>query len=280
MNRSVTLFLTIIFAIQAGSVSAQSPEKNGSLPDTVTIHVGDTTAVTLSSFCKNPLQGILYIHVHEDEKTAVAAVTQYMDSTGKGCFVTLQHGMGRNIRFTLGGLPFQFDPNRIYTQAGRKATLAKAGVYSDPAFEEVTQLSEALLTRFVAGKKLLIALHNNTNMGGLSIRSYQKGGGYARDASKVAIHKNQDEDDFFYTTSERAFQFFKKKGFNVMLQNNATVTDDGSLSVYAGLQGIDYINLEAEHGHLGEQIRMLQAVTDYIYTFYPEASVGGKGNKF
>lgn len=277
MNSKVFLILKLVLVLQTGILSAQTHKKAETLPDTVNIRLGDSTEVTLRAFCQNPLEGILYIHVHEDEKTAVAAATRYLDSTGKGCFVTLQHGMGRNIRFTVGGLPYQFDPNRIYTPAGRKATLAKAGVYSEPAFEQVTQLSDALLSRFVAGKKLLIALHNNTNAGGLSIRSYQKGGVYANDASKVAIHKNQDEDDFFYTTSERAFQFFKKKGFNVMLQNNATVTDDGSLSVYAGLQGIDYINLEAEHGHFGQQLKMLQAATEYIRSFYPMAIAEEKG---
>ena len=54
-----------------------------------------------------------------------------------------------------------------------------------------------------------------------------------------------------------------------MQQNNATVTDDGSLSVYAGLKKIDYINIEAEHGKTAQQKRMLLATLQYIKTFYP-----------
>ncbi len=242
-----------------------------SLPASLTIHLGDSTGVEIAALIKQPLSGILFIHIHEDETTAVQAVIQYLDSTQQGSFITLQHGMGRNIRFTMGGLPFQFDPNRIYTEVGRKSTLSKSGVYSDAACKEVTKLSNAILSQFVEGKKLLVALHNNSDKGGLSILSYQKGGIYASDASKVAVQKNKDADDFFYTTSERAFQFFKKKGFNVMLQNNATVTDDGSLSVYAGNMGVDYINLEAQQGHLNEQRKMLNAATEYIRMYFPEA---------
>ena len=262
--------LVLYIGLFTGINHLQAQTKD-SLPASLTIHLGDSTDVKITALIKKPLPGILFVHVHEDEKTAVQATTQYLDSTQQGTFITLQHGMGRNIRFAMGGLPFQFDPNRIYTEAGRKSTLSKFGVYSDAACKEVTKLSNAILSQFVEGKKLLVALHNNSDKGGLSILSYQKGGVYANDASKVAVQKNKDADDFFYTTSERAFQFFKKKGFNVMLQNNATVFDDGSLSVYAGNMEIDYINLEAQQGHLNEQRKMLNAATEYIKIYFPEA---------
>ena len=45
-------------------------------------------------------------------------------------------------------------------------------------------------------------------------------------------------------------------GYNVVLQNNATVTNDGSLSYYAGVQGKEYINFEAqaEYSSYGAQV--------------------------
>ena len=142
------------------------------------------------------------------------------------------------------------------------------GNYSDDAFAEVSKLADLFTGRFIDNNRLIVALHNNTNDGGLTIKSYEKGGAYADDAEKVHVGKKQDSDDFFYTTSSRAYEFFKKRGFNVLLQNNARVTDDGSLSVYAGIKGIDYINIETEHGKKDQQKWMLTAVAEYISAYY------------
>jgi hypothetical protein len=232
------------------------------------VQLGDKKVI-LSPTCKTPIHGIWFVHVHEDEKTATSAAIEFIDSIGFGCFVTLQHGSGRNISFTQNGVSYTFDPNRMFTDAGRKATLQKLGKYSESAFKDVTRLAKKFTSNYIDSNKLIVALHNNTNDGGLTIKSYAKGGDYASDASQVFINQKEDVDDFFYTTSEKAFSFFKELGFNVMQQNNATVTDDGSLSVYAGLRKIDYINIEAEHGKAGQQKRMLLATIQYIETFYP-----------
>lgn len=232
------------------------------------IQLGDDARVILAPVCIKPLPGIWFVHVHEDENTAVQAALEFIDSVAEGCFITLQHGMGRNISFNMGNTKYTFDPNRIYTDEGRKATLLKFGAYSDSAFEEVTKLSKLFTAKFIDTNRLVVALHNNTDGGGLTIKAYQRGGAYANDASKVSVSRRQDVDDFFYTTSERAYDFFRKRGFNVMLQNNETVTDDGSLSVYAGIKHIDYVNIEVQHGKKDQQKLMLGAIREYIQTYY------------
>jgi hypothetical protein len=45
--------------------------------------------------------------------------------------------------------------------------------------------------------------------------------------------------------------------YNVILQNNATAYDDGSLSIYFGRKNKSYVNVEAEHGKSDEQLKML-----------------------
>jgi hypothetical protein len=116
----------------------------------------------------------------------------------------------------------------------------------------------------VIGYKLVVALHNNTNAGSLSVNSYKKGAVYARDAKAVFVNIKQDADDFFYTTELAFYNFLKKKGFNVVLQNNATVKDDGSLSVFCSDQKIPYLNIEAQEGHLIQQNRMVGVVLQMI----------------
>jgi hypothetical protein len=268
-NLFAAIFLWSFFFITP--VSAQQNEldsaaHSGLRLDLVTL--GDDTRIVIAPICKTPMQGIWFVHVHEDENTAVLAASEFLDSAGKGCFVTLKHGMGRNINFNLNNVTYKFDPNRIYTPEGRKATLKRFGQFSDSAYEAVTHLSNLFTRKYIDSNRLIVALHNNTDEGGLTIKSYQKGGPYARDASKVFVNKKEDVDDFLYTTSERAFDFFRKRGFNVMLQNNDAVTDDGSLSVYAGMNKMDYINIEAEHGKKDQQKRMIAAVMAYIEMYY------------
>ncbi len=260
-----------VFLLLTGSVFAQVNDGDSIQNQHLKLNIiplGDDTRVILAPVCTKPMPGVWFVHVHEDENTAVQAAMEFIDSLQKGCFVTMKHGMGRNISFTLHSIKYTFDPNRIYTDAGRKATLQKLGAYSDSAFESVTRLAQLFTSKFIDTNRLVVALHNNTNEGGLTIKAYQKGGAYAGDASKVFMNKRQDADDFFYTTSEKAFDFFRKKGFNVLLQNNATVTDDGSLSVYAGLKHIDYVNIEVEHGKKDQQKLMLGAAKEYIQTYY------------
>lgn len=50
--------------------------------------------------------------------------------------------------------------------------------------------------------------------------------------------------------------FIAEMGYNVVLQNNATVTNDGSLSYYSGIAGKEYINFEAqaEYTSFGAQV--------------------------
>lgn len=236
------------------------------------IALGEDTRVIVMPLCKKKLEGTWFVHVHEDEATAADAAIEFIDSTGIGCFVTLKHGMGRNISFNQGGKTYKFDPNRMFTAEGRKISLQGFGAYSDSAFAAVSGLSNFFTGKYIDSSRLIVALHNNTNEGGLSIRSYQKGGPYAKDASKVFVNKKEDEDNFFYTTTLRAFEFFKERGFNVMLQNNKNVTDDGSLSVYAGMKKVDYINIEAEHRRKDQQKKMLAAVMDYISIYFPPKS--------
>ena len=55
--------------------------------------------------------------------------------------------------------------------------------------------------------------------------------------------------EFYFITTARLYGLLTPTGFNVILQNNAKATDDGSLSVYFGQRNIEYVNIEAQHGH-------------------------------
>jgi hypothetical protein len=225
------------------------------------------TKVFLDKSCSTPMPGISFVHVHEDETTAVEVMKQFMLETNRGCLVTIQCQKKRMVSFGLGDSIYSFDPNRIFTPAGLAATLRKNGAFSDSAANKVKALATNLTRNHVDSQQLVVALHNNSDNGTLTIRSYSKVGVFAKEADKVYISKKLDVDDFILTTDYRAFDYLSKRGFNVLLQAK-NATDDGSLSVYAQQKGIPYINIEAQLGHAQQQMAMLKAVVEYIDRYY------------
>jgi len=231
--------------------------------NTVTKKLG-AAKINFVQTCGTVQPGISWVHVHENETTAVVAAKALMDSMSKGCFVTWKHTGDRYVSYNLQGKKYKFDPNRIYTPKGLETTLKANGAFSKQGFKAANQLATFFIGKYVDSNKFIVAMHNNSDGGGLHIKSYLPGGEYANDAAEVNVNDAEDIDDFFYTTDKRIFDYLKAKGFNILLQNNATVTDDGSLSVYCGYKGMAYLNIEAQLGHLAEQKRMMLAVYEMI----------------
>ncbi len=207
------------------------------------------------------IDSVAYINVHDDENTAAEAAMELLRQKG-GTFVQLIHQGSRNLHFKFGTKRYTVDPNRIYTPAGRKATLTRFNSYDRFAAEAVKAFADTFLRNYIDGKKFVVALHNNT-AGGLSIRSYTRGQPEAKNASRVFINPEMDVDDFVLTTKAAVFEHMKANGINTVLQSRRPV-DDGSLSVYAAKNGIAYINVEAEHGRFEEQLYMLELLCAFI----------------
>jgi hypothetical protein len=223
---------------------------------TTTVQVG-STAIRILSTDRTP-QGFVFLSLHEDEHTAVAAATQFIDRRGGG--LTELKGQGRRlVSFQLGRIRYTFDPNRIFTDVGLEKSLRMYGPYSQPAHEAILPLRAALLTGLGGHLTAVVAVHNNSN-GNLSAESYKPGRQFQSEASRIAINPTLDPDDFFLVLDPALFERLRAMDFNVILQST-TPTDDGSLSVYCQQAGIPYINVEAEEGHLSEQVRMLEALS-------------------
>lgn len=245
--------------LHSSQLLAQQPFSTG----IETQKLGNRT-ITFKTSCANEQPGIQFIHVHENEATGVSAAYKMLETYDHGCFVTWQSRGDRYINFKLDTSTYKFDPNRIYTPKGRKESLTKNGEYSEEADSMVAALASIFLRNYIDNQRLVVALHNNTDGGGLTINSFKKGGPYAGDAKKVHCNKAMDEDDFFLTTNLHIYNYIKSKGHNIVLQDNVHVTDDGSLSVYAARKNISYLNIEAQHDHLRQQIEMIDVVQEMI----------------
>ena len=220
------------------------------------------TSITVVQYCQsNPDSQILMFQPHENERTAREAALSILAERNRGCLLTLAHGGSRRVSFSQNGVRVNFDPNRIFSEAGREATLKQNGDAVE-AEQTVASFANYLLSRYLIKAPVVLAVHNNTD-GGIDIRSYLNGRLAGKNV-QVFINSQRDPDDYFFTVDAQAFAFFKSRGFNVVQQDNDTVPDDGSFSVYAAQHKIGYLNAEAQVGHLAEQREMLQVAFEYL----------------
>lgn len=195
-------------------------------------------------------RGPVFVALHENEATSITAAKKLLSKNG-GTLIILRHGGKRNVTFTLGGTTYNFDPNRIFTREGIRRTLK--GGSSKEAVTAVRNLADSILMEI--SNRPIVALHNNSD-GSYSLTSYLPGNHNSADAKSVHQVPGLDADDFFFTTDSSVYDRAKEGGYNVVLQSRS-VTNDGSLSVYAFSKGIPYVNVETQHGHLAVQQQML-----------------------
>lgn len=203
------------------------------------------------------------VNLHHNEITALDAAHKVL-SVSEGVLVHIENGNDRIISFRQGNRTFRFDPNRIFTEAGIRKTLAKLSERVTPeAIKAVRKFAAYLKSKLPASAAVVIAVHNNED-GDLSVDSYTKNGDLKREAAQVHVVEKHDADNFFLTTDLSLFRKLKSLGYNVILQHNKRASDDGSLSIYFGLKKKKYVNVEAEFGQLAVQEEMIGVLLNAI----------------
>ena len=112
-----------------------------------TFAVGDAridVVTTVFPATTEPLK-VAFVSVHDDEETAVEAAGDVLRDLG-GRLVELRHTGEREVAFRLGSTEHRIDPNRIFTPAGRRATLAALSTWSQPADDVVAAFTDELLS--------------------------------------------------------------------------------------------------------------------------------------
>jgi hypothetical protein len=225
---------------------------------------------------------------HENENVVNQYVIEQIREKG-GVFVILRQKGERLIRLNIEQFTVRIDPNRIFTESGRRKNIAKL----NPKLRQNTYVFHRAMRRSASLAKLIlnalggqdnskvwVAIHNNTQgyrgddkhgIGDISIHLYHKklaaGTGFL-----IAVSEPQDdEDDLFFVTEREDYNDMQNNNWNVILQHPQVISkaseDDGSLSVFAQKNGIRYINIEAERStaSFGENHFELQSkMVDYI----------------
>ena len=210
------------------------------------IRLGDTVVTIVQ---EQHGKGKTLIHLHENEITALRAAQTFIKQQG-GSLITLKHGGGRNIHFSLKHRQYEFDPNRIFTDHGIYKTMTTFGFYSKAAHQAVTHLASKIIELLPKGK--IIAVHNNDTF---SVHDYLPGNNLAQEAKMLHLNKRLFYRNFFIVTQKQDFERLKNHKFNSVWQGKLA-TDDGSLSFR--LMRHRYVNVEAGYDQLLNQINMLK----------------------
>ena len=204
----------------------------------------------------------LMLNLHADETTSIEAAKSILSQTG-GILVQVDNQDERLIEFKRNGKTYKFDPNRMFSIQGIRASLKK---HSRQSSEVVVRLingfAQMIIKRISLPGITLIALHNNDN-DRLSVNSFMAGGDYEIDTEEV--HEGSpDPDNFVLTTDRKLFKELKNTEHHAVLQDNKKARDDGSLSIYYGRRRRSYINVEAENGAVEEQKLMLIKLAEIL----------------
>ncbi len=213
------------------------------------------TAIDVVCFGEDTSDILLY-NMHDNENTSSLAGRVFGEKYA-GSYYELIHTGKRNISFLYGEDSIHIDPNRIYTDTGVWKQLAKNEILDSMAYDIIAAWRDSLMAKLnIESRSLVIALHNNTK-NNYGFRSYKRGKEYEDEAQALKKGAVRCKDDFYFVTDSDLFARLSTGSYNVVLQSTETLTDDGSLSVYCSQLGIPYINVEARHGHLSRQIKML-----------------------
>ncbi len=205
---------------------------------------------------ERPGSGLTFVNLHDNENTSAEAAIQTITRHG-GRLVELRHGRGRNVVIRKHGMMNSFDPNRMFSEKGLRRSLANSTGLSDANLALGTRFATEVLNLIgYSPAEPLVAVHNNTQ-GKLTIHDFQEGQLYGPDSRAVNLSTDQDPDDFFFTNSPGLFEALSDLGYNAALMAG-TPPDRGTLGCYINsIDGI-YVNVETEHGHLKEQVAMLE----------------------
>ena len=212
--------------------------------------------------------GLIYFHPHEDEITSLQQTIAILEKRG-GTLYAIRSTGERCITFMMDGISYTIDPNRMFSRGGIAKNMTDYGACCDGAVDAVYQL--AMFVHGLLGNQRVIAVHNTFNID-FNVHSYVlEDGTLDSDACDVYINPNQCTGNFIFTTNALVFSACKQNKLNAVLQS-PNVMDDGSYSVFAKRQGIDYVNIEATRGDTKNNHHMIDFINNFYGTPHPYQS--------
>lgn len=252
------------------------------------------TAVKINIYEKEGSK-VTFVAPHFNEQIANKLARKYIEKYG-GRLVEIESfddkgNPSRYIKFRFNNKIYSIDPNRIFTDNGRRCGGSNSEI--EPLIKRFadnflrTVLSEDSKT-LREDERFIVAVHNNNDVdtkktsakfGDLTASSFTKfrktSHGFQEQADGVYLSNSEEDiDNFIFVSTPKYISYFAEKGFNVVVQKNSAKLfsekcniDDGSLSVFSAQNNIQYICLEAD-GITGlyRQQEMFEAIYELLST--------------
>ena len=208
-------------------------------------------------------RGAFWFLPHDNENSAFDAAVYAVQRYGGG-FLSVVSG-GR--RYHEGQ-----DPNRNFSSSTHKVASCR---YQKQASPRYTKYIFSIINTYRAPGMPYLALHNNTNGGGVSILRSSKSvrSFLAHPREKVKHGRGlMDEDSLVYTAgrasspSKRKLKALLRHGINVKYEHVSASNNDCSMSNYVvlGKGSNNYYNIETQHGDSRTQKRMIDILMEKI----------------
>ena len=207
--------------------------------------------------------GLFWFLPHDNENSAFDSAVYAVKSYGGG-FLAVSN---KDRRYNRGQ-----DPNRNFSYSPYKLKSCKEQKYASPIY---TSTIFSIIDYFKGANKPYLALHNNTNGGGVSIlkESSKVKSYFAYPKSKINSDTAlKDEDNLIYMAglTNKAPSSINKilnSGINVKYERVNSINNDCSMSNFVLLEkGVDnYYNIEAQHHNTFIQKRMIDILLHNLY---------------
>ena len=189
-----------------------------------------------------------YLLIHGNEETARRVLVRHMETHDGTAFIV--EGHTRNV--LVEGL--LLDPNRMFSRPGAEANLKRLNREADKVqLRRALQILDRGRERLVRALTpppggLLFALHNNSESYSVNTE--------VPISDRTSLREPGNPHAFFLCTDSADFAVLSTSPYNVVLQQHAPASDDGSLSRLAVARGFRYVNLEVAIGHPERQREM------------------------
>lgn len=266
MQRTLIFLSILLFTIVADGATRKSTHALRLGETEIRVNVYENTGASVTFFAP-----------HYNEQTAIKTAKEIIDAKG-GRLVEIESfdekgKPDRYLKFKLAGKIYTLDPNRIYTENGRRCNAAGETNAAVRAFaEELLKIILASDGKSLRdGERFIVSVHNNADVSAKAAGTQNKDltaaaflkaqsanslvhGAFQQQADGVFLSNTEDdEDNFVFLSTPFYISHFAERGFNIVvqkaaakLQSNQCTIDDGSFSVFAAQNAMQYICLEAD----------------------------------
>lgn len=262
---AVVRWMLLLMVLLAGPCSAE----------TVRLKLGITDVPVVVEAFQGPFaEEVVVVALHDDENAGVEAARLVLAERG-GTLVELRHTGKRYLGFQTeaGGRWYRVDPNRMFTDNGRRIDEGLESFGRAPAAREAVRRFAAEVLELLLEHAVIVAVHNNR---GLTLDDVA-----IRPSLADWMPDPPESTEFLLVTEAWLFDALAATRWDVGLVDrerlvkyrdrmspvHGLLMNDGSLSVFCSLVGrVPYVNVEAynDAGMVAVQRQMLEALFDAL----------------